>query len=352
MNHSNKIERLRRLMSEKKLDAIIIPSFDQTSPNLFYFTEYLDSEPNAYIITGEEEILITRDCTRAKKESDIKNCTSTSTLKISDFLKHRRLENKNIGIDGSIKYSFIYQLNKKLPDLRLEDISNDLLLIRSVKNEHEIENIRTACLASDRVLAEIRQEGLIKNELLLKQKINRKIVNIGKEWSSNTIVAGDENSSNMHHLPKNSHFKKIVLVDFRIKNMQYISDISRTFILKNNEKIKKALDALLTLHSRLDDIIEPGFRASDIAVFARKTLEKAGYEKSNYGNFHNLGHGVGLQKHEYPLISEKSEDILEKNMTFTLEPAIYFPGMFGIRLKDTILMKNTGIKRLSNFRPE
>ena len=349
MRHDDRIRRLRELMLDKKLDAVLIPSFDHSSPNLYYFTEYEDNGPNFHIITQDEERLITWDYLRAKKESQVKDCTSILDSKISDFLKRRGLKNKKIGIDGNIRYTFILQLKKILPELILEDIRDDLMNIRSIKEDQEIEHIRNACLASDRILREIKNGSPINNDLSLKHEINRKIVNAGKEWSFDTLVAGDENSSNIHYFPKNQHFKKIVLIDFGIKSSQYTSDVSRTFLLEKDSKAKKAMDTLINLHSRLDDILEPGINARDVAFFAKKILEKEGYEKTSYSNTHSLGHGVGLHEHEFPILSEKSTHVLEKNMVFTLEPAIYFPGEFGIRLEDTVLMKGIGIQRLSRF---
>ena len=337
------------MMQDKRLDAIIIPSFDHSSPNLFYFTEYEDNGPNFLIVTKDYEVLITMDSLRAKKKSDVKSCISIYECRISDFLKRKGLDKGKIGIDGSIRYSFINELKKKMPEIMLEDLREDLLRIRAIKDDREIENIRNACLASDRILRELQQDGLVKNDLYLKRDINKRIVNLGKEWSFDTLVAGDENSSYVHYFPGNSHFKKMVLIDFGIKENQYTSDVTRTFIFENDGKIRKAFETLVDLHHRLEDLLQPEARAADIALFARKTLEAAGYTNTNFSNIHTLGHGVGLHEHEFPLLAERSTDIIEKNMTFTLEPAIYFPGEFGIRLEDTVVMKGTGIRRLSRF---
>ncbi|MBW6461704.1 MAG: Xaa-Pro peptidase family protein [DPANN group archaeon] len=349
MGHIERIQKLRDLMNEKNLDAILIPSFDHSSPNLYYFTEYDDCGPNFYIVTPDDEMLLTWECIKAKKESAVKNCTTILNTTISDYLKQRTLEKKVIGIDGNIRYSFVEQLKLKLPHLKIKDIKHNLMEIRAIKEPQEIENIRSACLLSDRILKEVREGRFPQNELLLKQEIQKTIVNTSAEWSFNTLVAGDENSANIHHIPKNNHFKNIVLIDFGIKNNRYTSDVTRTFILKKDEKIQRAMNTLITLHNRLDDIMEPDIRASDIALFASNHLEMAGYKDTSYSNVHSLGHGVGLDGHEYPIISEKSTHRLEKDMVFTLEPAIYFPGEFGIRLEDTVLMKGTGIKRLSQF---
>lgn len=349
MGHEARIQKLRELMTEKKLDAVLIPSFDHSSPNLYYFTEYNDCGPNFHIVTPDDEMLLTWECMKAKKESSVKNCATILHTTISSYLKTRALDDKTIGIDGNIRYSFIHSLRQKLPKIKLIDIQHDMTDIRAIKEPQEIENIRSACLMSDRILKEIREERFPQNEILLKQEIHKKIVNAGAEWSFDTLVAGDENSANIHHLPKNNHFKNIVLIDFGIKNNHYTSDVTRTFILKKDDKMQKAMNALVSLHSRLDDILEPGIKARDIALFARHHLEMAGYKDTSYSNVHSLGHGVGLKEHEYPIISEKSTHRLEKDMVFTLEPAIYFSGEFGIRLEDTVLMKGTGIKRLSRF---
>ena len=349
MGHDERIQKLRELMTEKHLDAVLIPSFDKSSPNLYYFTEYDDCGPNFYMVTPDDEMLLTWECMKAKKESAVKNCATILHTTISGYLKQRGLDKKTIGIDGNIRYSFVEQLKQKLPRIRLKDIKHNLMEIRAIKEPQEIENIRSACLMSDRILREIREGRFPQNEILLKQEIHKTIVNAGSEWSFDTLVAGDANSSNIHHLPKNNHFKDLVLIDFGIKNNHYTSDVTRTFILKKNDRMQKAMNALISLHNRLDDIMEPGIRASDIALFAHHHLEMAGYKDTSYSNVHSLGHGVGLKEHECPIISEKSTHRLEKDMVFTLEPAIYFPGEFGIRLEDTVLMKGTGMKRLSRY---
>ncbi len=350
MIYEKRLEELHRIMDERRLDAILIPSFDGRSKDFVYLTKYHDPSLNFLVVTKDGEWLLTTEVMKAKKESRIRLCADLYETPLSEFLKKKGLDSKRIGIDGKVRYSFIIKLKSKLPGIQLEDITEDLLKTRITKSKNEVEKIREACLLSDRIMKDITDEGFTGTELQIKNSREKKMVSPGTRWSFETIVAGDANSSRIHHAPKREHIKKVALIDMGIDNGGYTSDVTRTFLIDDrNSKMLKARQALIDLHSRLSDIIEPGVSVSDIDLYARKVLEKEGYDRTNYGNFHALGHGLGLEEHELPIISEKRNGTLEKDMVIALEPAIYFPGQFGIRLEDTVVVTGTGIKRLSRY---
>jgi len=154
----------------------------------------------------------------------------------------------------------------------------------------------------------------------------------------------------VHYFRNNSRFKDNLLLDLGVKSGHYASDVSRTFAVSGNPEMKRAIHTLSELQAELDDFIVPGIEVSKVYDFAAAYLDKAGYEKENFKNFHRLGHGVGLELHEWPSFGPKDKTILEENMVFTLEPALYFAGKFGARIEDTVLLTKKGIERLSKFK--
>jgi Xaa-Pro aminopeptidase len=110
-----------------------------------------------------------------------------------------------------------------------------------------------------------------------------------------------------------------------------------------SSKVQKIYDVVLKAHDEVINNVKVGMKASEVDKIARDVISSAGYEK----NFvHSTGHGVGLDIHEYPNISEKCDTIIENNMVFTVEPAIYIPGFLGIRIEDMVVMKNGQTKIL------
>ena len=142
----------------------------------------------------------------------------------------------------------------------------------------------------------------------------------------------------------------LLLFDAGIKYKRYCSDRTVTFgnNLKNNtitqrkqrfknKKQQKIYDIVLKAQETAIKKVTVGMKASKVDALCRDIIVKSGY--SDYF-VHSTGHGVGLDIHEYPNISSKSDVIIENNMVFTIEPGIYLPNQFGIRIEDTIVMKN------------
>ena len=170
--------------------------------------------------------------------------------------------------------------------------------------------------------------------------------------SFSPIVACSENAANPHALPtcKRLQNGELVLLDAGVKYQRYCSDRTRTsfydehFNFEKQQTFKdktqqKVYDTVLLAQEAAIKAVKVGVRASDIDKAARDVIEKAGY-----GDFfiHSTGHGVGLDIHELPVISSRSEAIIEENMVFTIEPGIYLPNAFGVRIEDTIVARSYG----------
>ena len=172
------------------------------------------------------------------------------------------------------------------------------------------------------------------------------------ETSFNPIVAINENAAKPHALPTNKRLKKddLILVDAGVKYKRYCSDRTCTSVADfdnfnferkqtfKNKKHQKIYDIVLKAQEKCIKETRAGMKACDVDKIARDFISQAGYGKYFV---HSTGHGVGLDIHEFPNINSKNELIIEDNMVFTVEPGIYIPNEFGVRIEDTVYIKNS-----------
>ena len=163
---------------------------------------------------------------------------------------------------------------------------------------------------------------------------------MGLELSFNPIVASGKNASMPHYAPAAKKIMKgFCVIDFGVKYKGYCSDITRTvYVGKPSKKEKEIFNMLLTIQKNAINKIKSSKKCSELYDFVNNSLGKY---KSNFT--HGLGHGVGVEIHELPNLTLNSKDRIKNNMVFTIEPGIYFPKRFGIRIEDTVLFKNKPI---------
>jgi len=136
-----------------------------------------------------------------------------------------------------------------------------------------------------------------------------------------------------------------ITVDLGATYRFYRSDITRTFIAgKPTKKQKRIYETVQLAHKRAFEAIKPHVLAREVDLAARRVIEDMGF-----GEFfvHNLGHGVGLEVHEAPILSPDSNDLLKKGNVVTAEPGIYIPNFGGVRIEDTVLVTEDGAEKLT-----
>jgi len=196
---------------------------------------------------------------------------------------------------------------------------------------------------------QIHAHGFGKDEFDLTYMAKGALGDYGKyDLSFDPIVAINANAAKPHATPTKKRLKKgdLLLVDAGLKYKRYCSDRTRTVFAEkgfafttkqhfSKKKIQKAYDTVLKAHDRAIKKARSGMKAKEVDALTRDLIEKAGF-----GNYyvHSTGHGVGLDIHEMPYIASKSETIIEDGMVFTIEPGIYIPGEFGIRIEDMVAM--------------
>jgi len=221
--------------------------------------------------------------------------------------------------------------------------------LRSIKTPDEIKNIKKSCDIISAVYGYIKKfikPGM--TELDIYFKIAELFAKYKVEPSFKTIVASGPNSANPHHVSTSRKILKndIILIDMGCVYKGYCSDLTRVvFLGKINVQTKKIWTLVKNAHAVSLKTVKNGQKCRFVDESARLEIKKAGFAD----NFiHGTGHGVGLDIHEYPSVSQKSKDILKQNMVITIEPGIYFNGKFGIRIEDTVLVTKNGYKILTN----
>lgn len=221
--------------------------------------------------------------------------------------------------------------------------------LRQLKEPEELDKLRKAIAITAKAFKFI--ENYIspgKTEIEVAGELERFIRYQGASGASfDIIVASGANSSQPHHISSQKKLKKNepVLVDMGVDYLGYKSDLTRVFFLgKIKVLAHKIYDITLKAQAMAIEKVKPGENAATIDKAGRGYITQKGF-----GEFfgHNLGHGVGLEVHEAPYISGKENIPLKPGMVFTVEPAIYLPNKFGIRIEDMVLVTKDGPEVLS-----
>jgi len=222
---------------------------------------------------------------------------------------------------------------------------------REVKDTPEIEFIRQACRLAIRgfnYAKKILCPGMKERELA--NKIEYYLKSIGSEkMAFEIIVAGGRNTAYPHHLTSNYIFQRndIVLIDLGVKYRGYASDLTRTIFLGKIQPFAKRVYTIVRkAHEEAIKKVRPGILTREVGHVARAIIKQSGFGKYFV---HNTGHGVGIDIHERPYLTPKSRKILKPGMVFTIEPGIYIPEKFGIRIEDVIHVTEKGYEILTKL---
>ena len=232
--------------------------------------------------------------------------------------------------------------------IKLVDIDKKLTSLMTVKNEWELQQIAKACeIAEDAftmLLPEIK-EGMTEVEVAALLEYNMRKLG-AQGLSFETIVAFGAHAAIPHHETGDTklQFGDEILIDFGCKVNGYCSDITRTFLFGDDgkhETFKKAYQAVLTAHELVKEKVVSGMTGAQADAVAREYLTAQGYGELFT---HSLGHGIGLNVHEFPRVNKISAEILTDGMVFSDEPGVYVAGEYGIRIEDTVTLDNGKVR--------
>jgi len=346
--------RLNKLVEDfsrhKNIDALLIIN----DSNIRYLTQFPASESwllvtktKVFYITDSRYILEAR---QGLKGIIVKQYSHMHCATLCELCKQYKI--KRLGFD---ERHTSYALWKKLKEFfprkpKLIAATGLVESLREVKDEGEIAQIQN-CLklhfkAID-FMKKVVKPGLTERQVAL--KLEDFVKSNGAEFSFPPIIASGPNSCFPHAKATDRVIcnNEGVLLDFGIDFNGYKSDLTRNIFLgRIAPRVKQVLGALTLAQREAISLIKPGVSSALIDAQARKVLRKFGLAKY-FG--HSLGHGVGLDIHEAPRLSSQSTGILEAGMIVTVEPGVYIPGQFGIRVEDMVLVTKEGCEVLSGY---
>ena len=255
---------------------------------------------------------------------------------------------ENVGFEEDyVTYSKYKEYIRKYKINNLVETENMIEKQRMIKDEEEIGYIRKACQITDECFEYI--SNYIKPGMTEKQiakEINEYFYKNSDGLAFETIVASGENSSKPHAIPTDRQIQKddVILIDMGCRVNGYCSDMSRTILFGQvPQYVKQIYDLVL---KNQEQVLKEVKENSNTKLIAK--MVDNDFRLNNYDLIHALGHGVGLDIHEDPVLSFNSEHILKENMIVTDEPGIYIAGQFGVRIEDTLRITKDGCEVLTN----
>ena len=274
-----------------------------------------------------------------------------ATLYNKEQVLNRLAEYQSVGISFSETTHAEYLVLDKA-GIKMQDIDGVLNTVMAEKNADELASIQKACeIAEDAFIELLPQikEGMTETQVaaLLEYNMRKR----GAEsFSFETIVAFGAHAAVPHHETGDTklRFGDEILMDFGCKINGYCSDITRTVLFgddNRHEEFKKAYECVLTAHNLVKERLQSGMTAGDADAIARDYLKEKGY-----GDLftHSLGHGIGLNVHEFPYLRPNATTVLLDGMVFSDEPGVYVEGQYGIRIEDTVMLKDGKVKSFMN----
>ena len=245
--------------------------------------------------------------------------------------------------------TFLLQMQEHLPETAFVSATPLTRELRMRKGADELARLRAAGAAADRVAAVIPSMQFVgRAERDIGRDLAELTVQEGHDIATFAIVASGPNSASPHHHTGDRVMQPgdSVVIDFGGSYLGYQSDTSRSFhIGEPSAEVEEAFDVLFAAQAAGVGAVRPGATCESIDRAARSVIEEAGY-----GEYfiHRTGHGIGLATHEEPYIVEGNVLPLEESMTFSVEPGIYIPGQFGMRIEDIVTVTEDGVENFNN----
>ena len=343
---NDKIRHLREQMKRLNLEGMIV-----SNPISIRYLTNIQAE-GTLLITRKENIFITYSMYMEDVNSTLTINDEVIVADIKDISKDE-FENfflfcENVGFEENyVTYAEYKKIYQKYRVHNLVETEGIVEKQRIIKDDNEIENIKKACEITDNCFSHLLT--FIKKDMTEKQvanEIERYFKDNGADGLAfDTIVAFGENSSKPHWIPSDRKIDsgEPILIDMGCKYNGYCSDMTRTIFLGCIlEEYKPYYDAVLKNQILSFDQIKDG-----VAIKKASEIIDESLKNDNINLIHSIGHGVGLEIHEDPRIHTNGDSNFKENMVVTIEPGVYFPANYGIRIEDTVLVTKNGCVALT-----
>jgi Xaa-Pro dipeptidase len=375
-----RIRSFQLCLQEMDLDG----AFILQNADLFYFSGTIQSSVLFIPHQGEPVLMVQKGFERARQESPLKHIVPvTGRTHIKKVLTDSGfLDLKKIGLEMDILPVNLYsRYQQTFPEYEWFDVSGAILRLRMIKTPYEVEQIQSAARILHKGymgIREIIREGMTELEidghlaLIARREGHMGILRMrgwNQEMTHAHVLSGESGATisfldsphggkgNTAAMAQGASFRRIgkdepIGIDYGIGINGYVADQFRTLVIGNlPEELMRAHDFSVEIHSLFVREAKPGISCSDLYRLALKKAEKTGFGEyfNGYGEgkVRFVGHGLGLEIDEYPILAPRFNQRLQPGMVIALEPMFVFPGKGIVGLEDDYLVTATGVERLT-----
>lgn len=365
----SRINRLREACAQQGFDAFAVRDTSNIQW-LTLFDDVFDSEPAHLLYVDDQRAVLHTDsryvtaCENAAAGGPVEVSAErvshaqfaallagvgSSDANISEVAKAAKADgaqsaNLTVGIEDSITLAEFRKFEGTFANCKLHETSGLVVGLRTVKDADEVARMRAAQAITDAAFAHIvgfMRPGMTEREVQLElESFMLRSGASGLAFSS--IVATGANGANPHAIPGDTRLEagQCVVMDFGARARGYCSDMTRVvFIGEPDARLRDAYAVLVEANEQVERMLRPGVIGADAHELAERILAEGGYA-GKMG--HGLGHGVGIDIHEEPVLAPRNKQPLEVGNVVTVEPGIYLPGEFGMRLEDFGIITEQG----------
>ncbi len=352
--HKERIQRVLSTMQQQQLSQMIISD----PASIFYLLDKWIHPGERMLVLylnldGEHKLFI-NELFPVYEELGVDKIWFKDTDQPIALLAQHVMGENVVGIDKNWPAKFLLELMELKPDCHYVNGSPLIDQIRAVKDTLEMDSMRQASSFNDTAMKSIidflspeySEKQVTQNLLAIYEQL-------GTDGPSfDPIIAYGANTADPHHGPGNAILKEgdSIIIDIGCKYASYCADMTRTVFYKSaSDQARTVYNIVKEANSRAIALIKPGVRFCDIDAAARDYIEEQGYGK--YFT-HRTGHSIGIEVHDFGDVSAVNTDCVAPGMIFSIEPGIYLPGEFGVRIEDLVLVTEDGCEVLNKFNKE
>ena len=359
---AKRIERARQLMAEQKIEAIVLTGGTSlayftgirwgNSERLFAVVIPRDGAPFLVCPAFEEDRAREQLALGPMRHTDVATWQEDESPfeRVAQGLKDRRIATGRIGVEETTKFVFADSVGAAAPALKFVSATPITAGCRMIKDAHELDLIRVACQATltcyEAVFRAVKP-GMTQNEV--GRLINAAYQRLGFPGFASVQVGDYTALPHGSITPQTIREGTIIMIDDGCTVEGYQSDITRTFVLGTaTDKMKKVFDIVHQAQAAALSAARPGVALESIDAAARKVIVDAGYGPGFKYFTHRVGHGMGMDGHEWPYLVRNNmfgweqKVTMKPGMVFSDEPGIYIRGEFGVRLEDDMYVTENG----------
>lgn len=352
MTYPARIARVREAMSDAGIGALCL----SLGSDLPYLTGYRVAHANErltmLVVTDAGDSVIVVPTLEAPLITPVDdaftvrpwNETEQPVAIVADILG----DSARVAVGSQTWGRFVLGLQEANPSRHWVDAEAVMAELRMVKSKEEVDALRAAGATVDRV-AESLDDMVFggRTELDVSREVAQRTTEAGHQSTEFAIVASGPNGASPHHAPSDRVIQSgdAIVVDFGGYQDGYCSDTTRNYVVgRPPEGYEDAYVALREAQQTATAAVAPGVTTESLDAVAREIIADAGYGARF---IHRLGHGIGLDVHERPYLVEGDMTVLKPGMAFSIEPGIYTPGEWGMRIEDIVTVTETGVESLN-----